>query len=42
MIIYIEKDLQKNKRAKHIISHYQNPILLPIDNYKNIFDKNIS
>ncbi len=42
MLIYLEKNLQKNKVAKHIISCYKNPVILPIDNYKNIFDKNIS
>ncbi len=42
MLIYLEKNLQENERAKHIISFYKNPIVLLIDNYKNIFDKNIS
>jgi spore photoproduct lyase len=42
MLIYLEKNLQENERAKHIISCYKNPVILPIDNYKNIFDKNIA
>lgn len=41
MIIYIEKNLRDNKIAKNIISFYKDADVLEIDNYKNIFDKNI-
>lgn len=42
MLIYIEKKVLDNPITIHILSKYNNPTTLPIDNYKNIFDKNIS
>jgi hypothetical protein len=42
MIIYLEKKYKDNKIAKNIINLYKNSEILEIDNYKNIFDKNIS
>lgn len=42
MIIYIEKWVLENPITKNIVSKYVNPQILIIDNYKNIFDKNIS
>lgn len=42
MIIYIEKDLIKNKIAINIIKKYSDAKILKIDNYKNIFDKTLS
>lgn len=42
MIIYLEKSQKENEIAKKIISFYKNAKILEIDNYKNIFDKNIS
>lgn len=42
MIIYLEKKYKDNKIAKNIISFYKDAEVLEIDNYKNIFDKNIS
>lgn len=42
MIIYIEKDLLDNENAKRILSNYKNYDLIKVDNYKNIFDKNVS
>lgn len=42
MIIYIEKDLIDNLNARKIIDSYKDYTLIKIDNYKNIFDKNIS
>lgn len=42
MLIYLEKSCIKNPLAQKIISSYTKPEVLLIDNYKNIFDKNIS
>jgi len=42
MIIYLEKKLKDNKIAKNIISKFFSAEVLEIDNYKNIFDKNIA
>jgi spore photoproduct lyase len=42
MIIYLEKKYKDNQIAKNIINFYKNSQILEIDNYKNIFDKNIS
>lgn len=42
MIIYLEKKYRENKIAQNIISKYKNAKILEIDNYKNIFDKNIA
>ena len=41
MIIYLEKKYKDNKIAKNIINSYKDAEVLEIDNYKNIFDKNI-
>jgi len=41
MIIYLEKQYKNNKIVKNILSYYKNARVLEIDNYKNIFDKNI-
>ena len=41
MIIYIEKKYLENDVSKKILAHYKNAQILPIDNYKNIFDKKI-
>lgn len=41
MIIYLEKKYKDNEIAKNIISFYKDREVLEIDNYKNIFDKNI-
>lgn len=41
MIILLEKKYKDNNIAKNIIKHYKNAKVLEIDNYKNIFDKNI-
>lgn len=41
MIIYIEKKLHGNVIAQHIISKFPWSEVLEIDNYKNIFDKNL-
>jgi len=42
MIIYIERDLIDNINARKIIDSYKDYTLIKIDNYKNIFDKNVS
>ncbi len=42
MIIYLEKKYKNNKIAKNIISFYKDAKVLEIDNYKNIFDKNLA
>lgn len=42
MLVYVEKSCTKNKTAKKIISQFQSAQILEIDNYKNIFDKNVS
>lgn len=42
MIIYVEKKLKNNQIAQNIISLFKEAPVLEIDNYKNIFDKNIS
>lgn len=42
MLIYIEKKIKDNQIAKNIISKFPNAQILEIDNYKNLFDKNIS
>lgn len=42
MLIYLEKKEKNNQIAKNIISFYKDAKVLEIDNYKNIFDKNIS
>ena len=41
MIIYIEKKLHSNPIAQHITSKFPWSEVLEIDNYKNIFDKNL-
>lgn len=41
MIIYVEKSVIDNPQTKKILSFYKNSIVLEVDNYKNIFDKNI-
>jgi len=40
MILYIEKQAIKYNQTKKIISNFDNPNIIIIDNYKNIFDKN--
>lgn len=42
MLIYLEKSLAENKKAKEIIAHYSSSKVLLIDNYKNIFDKKVA
>lgn len=42
MIIYLEKKYKNNNIAKNIISFYKGAKILEIDNYKNIFDKNLA
>jgi hypothetical protein len=42
MLIYIEKKVKDTQIAKNIISKFSNTNILEIDNYKNLFDKNIS
>jgi spore photoproduct lyase len=42
MIIYREKKLHDNKIAQSILEFYKHAKILDIDNYKNIFDKNIA
>ncbi|MDD5769997.1 MAG: hypothetical protein PHE25_03445 [Candidatus Gracilibacteria bacterium] len=42
MFIYLEKSQKDNIIAKNIILKFTNVNILEIDNYKNIFDKNIS
>lgn len=42
MIIYLEKKLKNNPIAQSILSKFPENEVLEIDNYKNIFDKNIS
>lgn len=42
MIIYIEKNLRNNKIAQNILQTHSAAEVLYIDNFKNIFDKNIS
>lgn len=41
MIIYIEKSQKDNPITQKIINFYKNSNILYIDNYKNLFDKNI-
>ncbi len=41
MIIYLEKQYKNNKIVKKILLYYKDAEVLEIDNYKNIFDKNI-
>lgn len=41
MLIYVEKDVIDYVYTKNIISKINNPEIIIIDNYKNIFDKNI-
>lgn len=42
MLIYLEKKLINNEISSSIISNFKNSKVLVIDNYKNIFDRNIS
>lgn len=42
MIIYVEKKIKNNQITQNIISLFKEAQVLEIDNYKNIFDKNIS
>lgn len=42
MIIYVEKKYKENKITQNILSKYKKREVLYIENYKNIFDKNIS
>jgi len=41
MLIYIEKEQLNNEITQNILSKYGESEILVIDNYKNIFDKNI-
>ena len=41
MIIYIEKQALKYPQTDKIINKFKDPSIIIIDNYKNIFDKNI-
>ena len=41
MIIYLEKEAKNYNLAQRIISKFSNPEIIEIENYKNIFDKNI-
>lgn len=41
MIIYIEKQVKDYKQTKKIIEKFKNVSIIFIDNYKNLFDKNL-
>jgi hypothetical protein len=41
MIIYIEKQAREYKQTKVILEKFKNANIIFIDNYKNIFDKNL-
>jgi hypothetical protein len=41
MIVYVEKTEENNPHTLAIISKLNNPKIIYIDNYKNIFDTNI-
>lgn len=41
MIIYIENDIKNNEMTKRIIKKINNPDIVYINNYKNLFDKNL-
>ncbi len=42
MIIYVEKEAKNYSQTKKIVSNFKNPEIIFIDNYKNIFDKNVT
>ncbi|MDF1682339.1 MAG: hypothetical protein P1U46_00805 [Patescibacteria group bacterium] len=42
MIIYIEKRAKKYEQTKKIIEKFKNSSIVYIDNYKNIFDKDMT
>jgi hypothetical protein len=41
MFFYVERKYKNNKITKNILSKYNKKDILYIDNYKNIFDKNM-
>lgn len=42
MILYIEKSIKNNEETKRIIAKFNNPSIIYINNYKNLFDKNLA
>lgn len=42
MIIYVEKAAKNYELTEHILVKFPNSTIIEIDNYKNIFDKNIN
>jgi len=42
MLIYLEKQAKKYELTSRILGKFQGNQIIEIDNYKNIFDKNIN
>jgi len=42
MLLYIEKSVFENERVQAVLRKYPHADILKIDNYKNLFDKNIA